>query len=113
VHAHGENCAYHTIGGEIVRKTARGFYRVCRDPGKRSSAFRPVDARPGTPHPPERGAVHHNTSRRTKGDKMDRMILDLETLNVETFEPSPALEAAEFCTSDPEESCRVNCTRDC
>lgn len=44
---------------------------------------------------------------------MDRMILDLEALNVETFEPAPALDLVEFCTSDPEESCRVNCTRDC
>lgn len=44
---------------------------------------------------------------------MDRMILDLEALNVESFEPAAALDPVEACTSDPEESCRVGCTRDC
>ena len=38
---------------------------------------------------------------------MDRMILDLEALNVETFEPAPALDAKELCTT--EDSCEISC----
>ncbi len=41
---------------------------------------------------------------------MDRMTLDLEALNVETFEPSPAaadLAAELICAT--EDSCKVSC----
>jgi hypothetical protein len=61
------------------------------------------------PHPPDRGAVHHTPSRRKAGDKMQTMTLDLESLNVETFEPDPSVSLAmlESCTT--EDSCPKAC----
>ena len=40
---------------------------------------------------------------------MDRMILDLETLNVETFDPTASISMEPLASCTTEDSCPVAC----